>query len=1014
VRFRGVAIACLSLAAHSATPTLAQVDEPSEQLLISTNTAATWLRDGESVVALDGPVTIELENATLTARQAVIWLRPAPGAGQGRRAEIALVGDARVVQRDATRSGERLFVTSLVSGRIRFTAESRVEDDRSDTALYETASAMRRAGDGEAPAGPADAVPRPAPAPREAEPIVPGQPPAEPRPAPQPRPQLPPEPGRDAPAATAPTTATPAAVPPGAPVIFRGPFETQRMDDGTLALVFPDGVTLFRRGPARGNPALEELIELRADRAVVFTTIKDPGKDLDALQAGGGDISRAIDAAYLEGDVRIVYSGDPALGEQRLQARRVYYEFPTDRAVMTDAVLHTVQPQVNLPVTVRAKVLRQLSDGEFRGQGVRLSTSRFATPSYSINAQRIYLRQEDTGDPRLGRRMTFRAVNPTFRFFNLPVFYLPYASGSMTDRESVLRGIGFENSTAYGTGIETQWGLFETLGMPRPQELDATYRLDYYSDRGPAGGLDFEYGGRGLVSETLREPFNFEGDFTAYGVYDSGFDDFGRGRVGEDLEDVEGRSRGRGHVLFEHQHFFPDDYQLQLRGGYVSDATFLEQWFDKEFDEGPPHDLALYVKRQRDTEAYTFLANAQPGDVVTTSDLLQEQFEVERLPEVGYRRIGDSFGEDRFTLVSRNTVGGYRFNTTRATLAEQGFGPGRMPGIPSLGFTGVEDDTTYRGDFRQEVSRPVNAGPFKVVPYVVGRLTSYTDSPESGSVHRLFGAVGARVGTAFWRTFDRVESRLFDVHRVRHVVEPELNVFAAAQTDDRNDVFVYEEDVDATHDVSAVQVALRQRWQTKRGGPGRWRSVDFFAVNVEANLFANQPSDDELNPSGFRGLYFASLPETSVPRNAINADATWRISDNTVMLADANHNLDESKLATAGIGLLVRRDERLTYFIGNRYIDELNSNITTVSLSYELSPKYTLLASQSFDFGLSENVSSSFGLLRQFDAFFLSVSTSHDSITDQSTFNFNLYPKGLGYGINAEQIGGVFRSNDRQ
>jgi hypothetical protein len=55
---------------------------------------------------------------------------------------------------------------------------------------------------------------------------------------------------------------------------------------------------------------------------------------------------------------------------------------------------------------------------------------------------------------------------------------------------------------------------------------------------------------------------------------------------------------------------------------------------------------------------------------------------------------------------------------------------------------------------------------------------------------------------------------------VRHIIEPEVNIFAAGATHDRNDVFVYEEDVDGIHDLSGTQFAIRQRWQTKRGGPG--------------------------------------------------------------------------------------------------------------------------------------------------------------------------------------------------
>ena len=163
--------------------------------------------------------------------------------------------------------------------------------------------------------------------------------------------------------------------------------------------------------------------------------------------------------------------------------------------------------------------------------------------------------------------------------------------------------------------------------------------------------------------------------------------------------------------------------------------------------------------------------------------------------------------------------------------------------------------------------------------------------------------------------------------------------WASVMNTDREDVFVYDEGVDAVNDITAVQLALRQRWQTKRGGPGRWRSVDVFNVGLEANFFANEPDPSLLQPLGFRGLFFPSLPETSVPRDSINGDAQWRISDNTALIGDAQFNLDENEIATASVGLVVRRDINLLYFLGLRYIEELNSNIATVFVSYEISPK---------------------------------------------------------------------------
>jgi hypothetical protein len=948
---------------------------------------------------------------------------------------VALIGDAKVAQKDATRSADRLLVTALVSGKIRFTAEARIEDDRSDTELYQNADKLRREVVEAATSQPAtETGPAATTQPESAAPaaiapaaIAPANEPIQPGPAGG---GLPPLPHRERvrdrrdqlghrptaevlpPSSVATSQAsTRNTLPPVTPIDFKyGSVETITADDGTMALAMSGGVTIVQRSPVAGHPELVDLVEMRADNAVLFTTIKDPQHELTDL--GSDKVKEKIDAAYLDGDVRIIYTpGLPTqVGENRLEAKRVYYELKTNRAILTDAVLHTIQPQLPVPIVVRAKVIRQLAIGEYKTDDAQLSTSRFATPSYSLNAQKLYVRREPTNDPRLGSRNIFDARGTTFEFFDVPVFYLPATSGSMTDRGFPLRGLGFTNSTKFGTGVKTNWGLFESIGVPPPKDLDASYRLDYFSDRGPAGGLDFDYTG-GVFSHSPKEDFNFEGKFTGYGVYDHGFDDVGRGRVGEYNFPTGDDDHPRGHFLYEHQHFFADDFQLQFRAGYVSDATFLEQWFEREFDEEDPHDVMAYLKRQHDTEAYTFIAQAQPSDVVTTSDYLQEQFEVERLPEVGYRRIGDSFLDDRATFFTRDTLGGYRFNLTRATLAEQGFDTGaRSPGVPSIGYTGVNQHYTVRGDFRQEVDFPIAAGPFKVVPYVVGRYTGYSDSPHEGDVQRLLGAVGARASTAFWKNYDSVESKLFDIHRIRHIVEPEVNVFASGATHDRNDVFIYEEDVDAIYDISATQFAVRQRWQTKRGGPGRWRSVDVFTLNLEANLFANEPKESQFPPRGFRGLFFASNPEASVPRDSLNADASWRISDNTIVLADAQQNLNENRLATAGIGLLVRRDERLTYFVGNRYIDELTSNITTVAFTYELSPKYLVAASQSYDFGLAQNVSSSIALIRQFDAFQIEVSLAHDSTSDETSFNFNLVPKGFGYGFAGSELNSVFRN----
>lgn len=959
-------------------PVAAQSQAPSEKLLINARAAYIWSRGNTQTILLQGPLTITMDRATLTARQAVVWLTPAANGAEGQQhAEFALLGDATLKQAVGTRSGEELFVTAEVLGEGQITADQRVARDMSNSPLYRRAEELRRR---------AATVPTP---------IV-GTRPASPATGPASRP------GR--PTATQPAMAFPVH-------LEAGNTDIAEADDGTVAIVAWNGVKIVV------NKGGDELA-MQCQRAVLYTSLyslRDLSKAEKSRRA-----RELVTAVYLEGDVRIDYIPVKAgTVEQRMLADRVYYDLATDRAILVNAVLHTSSPQTQVPLIVNAKILRQLSRGEFVGNKVQLTSSAFAVPSYSIAADRVYVRSEATDDPQFPERVTFEANNATLRAFNVPFFYLPYAAGSVGDRPGPLRGLNFGHRTDLGYEALTEWGLFETLGQVPPRSIDAAYRVDYFTDRGPGIGGSAAYGG-GFLTEPAHQPWNYMGDFKGYFVYDEGTDSsYGRLPVKPG-----GPGNGyvpRGYALFQDQHFFPDNWQGQLRLGYTSDPTFLEEWEPRQFYEDGPVDVSAYLKRQRDTDAFTLLVQAQPSRLVTYSDMMSNQFEVERVPEASYHRIGDSIVNNSMTLFSDNTAGGVEFQPTQATLAQQGFQPPNIPlGIRSLGQTGVVTSPTWRADFRQEVDWPVNAGHFKVVPYLVGRYTQYSQSPGGGQEPRFFGAAGARMTTSFWKIDPTAQSDLFDVHQMRHVIEPELNLFTAGTTVDRSRLFMYDSQIDAINDISAIDIALRQRWQTQRGGPGRWRSVDLFTLDLDAEFYANKPNSalfspplnsrgTIVNPVDFRGVFFSSLPETSIPRNSLNADASWRLSDTTVVLADGQYNLDFNKLATAAIGVLFIREAQQSLYVGNRYIADLNSNITSVEFTYQISPKYTLEFGQSFDFGLGRNVASSISVVRSFDRFMLVIAFHHQQIGNQTGVDFALIPIGMGNtGLSSAAVQGPF------
>lgn len=961
-------VAQTTTTASTGAPASAPVDPTA--FTVSSDFVSSW-QDGPTTVmtvtpgAAGGQVVIKSDGTTMRADGVVLWLEPVADSPTAQRIGVALVGNAQVDSSDtgATRSADRLYVTTLARGAIRFDARQRVARDASTTDLYRAASALR--------AGEAARAPDLSPATR---------------PTTSTRPVVPVRQQRD----------PLAQVPAGTNMRFSSSNPHPVFYDEKVAYVLPNA-SLFYRWPDGAYA------EFYAENAMVFTS-------LSSEDPKGGDLSAAensVESVYLEGDVRVIYvpADQTKSGEQRMGAKRAFFRMADRTAVLTQAVLHTTDVKTGMPFVVRARTIKRLSESEVEARHVTLTTSQFERPTFDIQASRIYVHS-----PGNDRPTGFRADNTLFKVAGVPIFWLPRAAGTATGRGAPLRDAAIERRRNFGLGFKTTWGLFETAGYEQPPGMDATYRVDYYTDRGPAGGVAAEYKG-GVVTDNKREPIDFEGNIDSYFVYEHGEDTLASGRtpVPQPYQEM------RGVAGIQHQHFFPQGWQLQAQTWYVSDATFLEEWlpYKRDFYTDEAKDTSLYLKRQKENRAFTFLVSGQPNEVITTANLQQEQFEVERLPEIGYHRIGDGLGS-LATFYSDNTVAGLHYQASDATLAEQGFTNifNSTPGVPAQGITGTTDDVVYRGDFRQEVQFPINLGQVKAVPYVVGRYTPYSEGVDGSVKNRVLAGAGARLSTSFWRVDENAHSELFDIHRLRHIVTPELHGFAGAQDVDRDDVFVYDTPVDDVSDLSALQVALRQRWQTKRGGPGRWRSTDVFTLNLEGDFFRNRPgpapafarvNDDGsaldptlVPPEDFRGLFFPSIPEASVPRNTISVDGTWRLSDSAVILGDAQYNLDRDTLATASVGFTTGRGDRLGYYVGVRYIEPFDSNILTLAVDYQITPKYVLSAQQSYDFGrFGENVVTRFSLSRRFDKFYLQVAASVDRRRQENLVSVNFIPEGL-------------------
>ena len=239
---------------------------------------------------------------------------------------------------------------------------------------------------------------------------------------------------------------------------------TLHMSDGTIAIVVDRGLMVTVRTPP------EQVTQLTAHRGVIFTTVKEVGGESDF--ATGSGFQDSVESVYLEGDVRILSSPKSARRpDSTLEANEVFYEIATDRAVLTNAVLHTMDPGSRVPIVMRAKTLKQLSQdqdhAEYRLQDSVLTTSSFATPSYAVAADRAYVKQTETGD-WFGTKTTFAGKNNTLEMWGVPIGWLPYAGSTITDRGFPLRSLDIGASSSFGFYTRTEWGFFESIGRAPP------------------------------------------------------------------------------------------------------------------------------------------------------------------------------------------------------------------------------------------------------------------------------------------------------------------------------------------------------------------------------------------------------------------------------------------------------------------------------------------------------------------------------------------------------------------
>jgi lipopolysaccharide export system protein LptA len=762
-------------------------------------------------------------------------------------------------------------------------------------------------------------------------------------------------------------------------------------------------------------------IDVAADRIVIWTSgMEDANLSGESLQNDAMPME-----IYMEGN--IVFRQ----GQRIVYAERMYYNVKTRSGTVLDAQLVTPVPEYAGLVRLRAEMIRQIDRDHFEATNAALTTSRLGIPSYWFQSKRLTFTDiqrpvvsgysgapvvdPETGEQVIEHKYMAGGYNNTVYVEGMPVLWWPTVETDLQRPTFYLNELKVKHDNVFGTQVYTNWDAYQVFGIRNPPEgTELDFDLDYLSERGPAVGARLGYERPGTFL-----PGVYQGFFDAWGIKDDGLDNLGR-----DRRELVPEEEYRGRIINRHRHRLTDSLTLSAELGWISDRNFLEQYFEREWDEEKDFASSIELKWLHENSSLSLSGNVRYNDFFT---------QTENVPKLEHFWLGQSLLFDRLTWYEHSHVGYAKMETATRPLDPVDaakFDPLAWE-VPSEGL---------RAATRQEIDAPFSLGPFRIVPYALGEAAYWGEDLSGEDVDRLYGQVGIRSSIPLWSVNPMVQSELFNLHGLAHKVTLDSDLFFAEANRDLNRFPLYDElDDDAVEhfrrrfmfdtfggtfgdnvplafderfyalrsglggwvsspstevvdDLMAVKFGIRQRWQTKRGGPGNERIVDVVTLDTRAMYF---PKPDRDNFGEELGL--------------AEYDFRWHVGDRVTLVSEGVFDFFERGQRVVSAGGFLNRPPNGSIYLGVRSIEgPLSATVLNGSFTYKMSPKWIAAAGASVDLGDDGNIGQQFALTRIGESLLVrlgaNVDASRGSFGASIMVEPRFWPKGKLSGTDGAQV----------
>lgn len=535
------------------------------------------------------------------------------------------------------------------------------------------------------------------------------------------------------------------------------------------------------------------------------------------------------------------------------------------------------------PFRFGGDTLSTIGDNAYLVKEGIFTTSDNSKPDYFIKARTVRIYPND--------RIIFS--NVLLYVGRTPVFWFPY----------VYQSLNKEQGFTITPGYSSVWGAF-LLGQytfPLGENWSGKARVDLLSERGIGVGFESDWGSRSTQEIAASEQGKPSKETQSWGRFRSYYIDDsspGTDKTNQNAKtklERESIDSARYRISFQNRSYLTEDIYASIDINLLSDSRFLQDFEEGEFRKSPNPDNMLALTKWDEDYTLTLLtrANLNENDFDATERLPELALDIKRQPLFGSRFFYE--GDTSAGFLSRNFAANsvlQDYDTFRADTFHQITFPGTyfnwLSVVPRFGVRGTyyTDSGTYKdlegNQFPQESDDEETA-----VTSTEGELR------KSGSIFRPVVNAGFEASFKFSRAFEQIQSRMWGLDGLRHVVQPYMNASFVYSGEDPVDILQFDRlnrstqlppidfpqftTIDSIDNWSIVRLGVRNRLQTRRDNQTmNWLELNtYFDVNIDRPEFRGGVTPDD----GTFSNIFNRLRWVPLPWVALNIDSQLPLLD---------------------------------------------------------------------------------------------------------------------------------------